>query len=212
MKATVDIIVYTKDSILLIERMYEPYKNFLAFPGGHIDQDEDAQDAAIRELEEETGLIAKANDLELITVSSAKDRDPRGHYLTVVYAIDYNKCFSSVKAGSDAKNAKFYEIEDVIEFALAFDHNNFLKKFLLKVNHIMNVDNTIYFQQTLVGEDIKNALLEEGKIPESGIEKFIKENDEEIKECLDKTIYGLQEDWSVYFHAELQDYIKENKE
>ena len=66
---TADCIVFNQEedmiSVLLIKRKNEPFKDCWAFPGGFINIDESAEDAAIRELKEETGLeVSKVEQLK----------------------------------------------------------------------------------------------------------------------------------------------------
>lgn len=56
---TADVVAITKEEepkVLLIQRGFKPYKGCWAFPGGFMEMDETAEDCAIRELKEETGL------------------------------------------------------------------------------------------------------------------------------------------------------------
>lgn len=57
----VDALVFRNNSkeILLVTRKKDPFKGHFAFPGGHVDYNEDPQDACLRELKEETGLVGK---------------------------------------------------------------------------------------------------------------------------------------------------------
>jgi ADP-ribose pyrophosphatase YjhB (NUDIX family) len=85
---TVDTIIQKDSQILLVKRKKEPFKGFLAFPGGFVNEGERIEDAAKREAKEETSL-----DIELVDilgVYSDPNRDPRGHiccYLFLVSAL-----------------------------------------------------------------------------------------------------------------------------
>lgn len=110
--------------VLLIQRAEdcdaEPGK--LALPGGHLDVGERAEDAARRELAEETGLIAPAA-LDEIGAYHAPGRDPRGRYVTVAY-LAWLDHLPSLTAGDDASAAHWYQLGDVLAEPdqLAFDH------------------------------------------------------------------------------------------
>ena len=67
----------------LIERGNEPYKGFWAFPGGFLNMDENAEQGALRELEEETGL--KLEHIEEFGTFSTVDRDPRGRVISIAF-------------------------------------------------------------------------------------------------------------------------------
>ena len=74
---TVDCVVFNGDSVLLIRRAFEPFKGFLALPGGFVDIFESVEMACVRELKEETGLEIDAASLQLVGVYSDPNRDPR---------------------------------------------------------------------------------------------------------------------------------------
>src|SRR3954468_12372163 len=86
-KVTADAMVFSGSGanlqLLLIKRKNEPFKGMWAFPGGFVEDDEDLEPAAIRELEEETGLKVPALQ-QLYTFGKPK-RDPRGRTVSVVY-------------------------------------------------------------------------------------------------------------------------------
>ena len=87
---TGDCIVIKKingvDHVLLITRG-KPGATYgmKAFPGGHLDPDEDPKVCALRELYEETNV--KGRDAQLVCVKGDKDRDPRGHVVTCAYYV-----------------------------------------------------------------------------------------------------------------------------
>ncbi len=71
--------------ILLITRKKETFHGKLAFPGGHIDYNEDPVQSCIRELEEECGIVG--SQPELIAVRGKPDRDPRYHMISIFYLV-----------------------------------------------------------------------------------------------------------------------------
>lgn len=71
--------------VLLITRGKDPFKGRYAFPGGHLDYNEDPVDCCLRELKEETGLTGL--NAELLDVKGHPLRDPRGHYVSIVYRV-----------------------------------------------------------------------------------------------------------------------------
>lgn len=122
---TADCIVFTKEStpqVLLIEHGADPYKECWAFPGGFLDMDETTDQCAIRELEEETGLVV--TDIQQIGTYSKVDRDPRGHTITVAYLAVVESPME-VKGQDDAANAQWFPIDELPE--LAFDHDEIMK-------------------------------------------------------------------------------------
>ena len=84
---TVDIIVFTLREedlqVLLIKRKHPPFEGMWAIPGGFVDIEESLEEAALRELEEETGV--RDVYLEQLYTFGAPDRDPRGRTITVAY-------------------------------------------------------------------------------------------------------------------------------
>ena len=91
---TVDCIIFgwdgTRDlKVLLIQRGNEPYKGQWAFPGGFVDMGEDLETAALRELEEETGM--KDVFIEQLFTFGSPNRDPRGRVVSVAYFALVNK-------------------------------------------------------------------------------------------------------------------------
>ncbi|MCF6184492.1 MAG: NUDIX hydrolase [Bacteroidales bacterium] len=125
---TADCIVFTEKSeyaeVVLIKRGFEPFKNYWAFPGGFVDIDETAYNAAKRELFEETGL--KTESLSEYGIFDALGRDPRGRTVTVVYCTFNKEAASNIVAGDDAAEVKLFSIKDLPK--LAFDHKEILQK------------------------------------------------------------------------------------
>ena len=128
---TTDCVVFSVDDhklkILLIERGHEPYKGFWAFPGGFLNMDENAEQGALRELREETGL--KLQHIKELGSFSEVNRDPRGRVISIAfYALDRK---SEVKGDDDAAQAQWFALDEVPR--LAFDHDLMLKKALQKL-------------------------------------------------------------------------------
>ncbi len=120
---TVDIIIKKDNNIVLIKRLNDPYKDHWALPGGFVEYGEMVEHAAIREAEEETGLKVELD--ELIGVYSDPNRDPRGHVITVPFNAHIVE--GNLKSDSDAKDAKYVNIDDLKDTDLAFDHEKILK-------------------------------------------------------------------------------------
>lgn len=117
---TTDCVVFGFDgtalTVLLIERGNEPCKGMLAFPGGFLNMEENAEDGAFRELREETGLIPA--HMEQFHTFSDVGRDPRERVITIAYYALVK--MTQVHGGDDAADARWYRIKDIR--LLAFDH------------------------------------------------------------------------------------------
>ena len=124
-----DAAVRRGESVLLIQRKHPPMQGSWALPGGFVDQGEDPIHAAVRELEEETGL--KGTKPTLLMVMGDPRRDPRKHIVSIVYEITVGED-QTPTAGDDAADAKFWPIEAVLngELSLAGDHLEILKTWL----------------------------------------------------------------------------------
>lgn len=124
---TADCVVFGLDhedlKVLLIQRDLEPFAGQWALPGGFAVVGESIEDTARRELAEETGL--KGVFLEQLYTFGDPDRDPREHVVTVAYYALVNMDEHTVTASTDARNAAWFEINDVPP--LAFDHDRILQ-------------------------------------------------------------------------------------
>ena len=130
---TADIVVFsfdgTKLNVLLIKRGHEPYKDCWAFPGGFLDENETLEEAARRELKEETGLAPKF--FNEVGSFSDLDRDPRGRTITVAFATVVRPNQIKAVAGDDAKEARWFDIHEMPR--LAFDHEKICRMALWKL-------------------------------------------------------------------------------
>lgn len=125
---TADCVAFGFDGqhlkVLLIQRKNEPFKDAWALPGGFVNIDESAEECAIREIYEETGLKVTA-PIQFHTFSDP-GRDPRERVVSVAYYTLVS--ITEVNGQDDAANAEWYPIDRLP--ALAFDHSAILKKAL----------------------------------------------------------------------------------
>jgi len=135
---TVDIVLLHGSAdeveVLLIKRAREPFKGQWAFPGGFVDKDESLEDAAARELAEETGLSGIR--LEQIGAFGDPGRDPRGHTVSVVFA-GVLEDRALVSAGDDAAEAAWHPALEPPN--LAFDHNKILSIILERLRNARRI-------------------------------------------------------------------------
>jgi 8-oxo-dGTP diphosphatase len=121
----VDVVIELLDRpgrpIVLIERRGPPPG--FALPGGFVDIGETVEDAARREMREETGLDVRL--MRLLGVYSDPARDPRGHTVSIVFV---GTATGVPRAGDDASSVLVTDAASTP--ALAFDHGRILGDYL----------------------------------------------------------------------------------
>jgi len=135
---TVDCVIFGIDangglSLLLVRRRSAPFRAMWALPGGFVrvrddgDQGEGVDEAARRELKEETSL--SISYLEQLCTFGTPGRDPRGRVISVAYMALVREGDHSVVGGSDAAEARWHPIASVLNEAipLAFDHREIVR-------------------------------------------------------------------------------------
>jgi 8-oxo-dGTP diphosphatase len=119
---TTDIVIFTirgeRPEVLLIQRGNPPFQGRWALPGGLVEESEDIDVCASRELEEETGV--RGLELEQLHTFGAPHRDPRGRYVTVAYYTLVRPDRLKPRAASDAATVRWFAVDDLP--SLAFDH------------------------------------------------------------------------------------------
>lgn len=131
---TVDCIIFGLDDsqqlkVLLIQRDRDPFAGKWALPGGFVEMDESLEDAARRELQEETSV--ENVFMEQLYTFGTLGRDPRGRVISVAYFALVNLSAHTVKAETDARDARWFAIDKVP--ALAFDHAEILDAALARL-------------------------------------------------------------------------------
>lgn len=120
---TVDCVIFGLDNeelkVMLIQRNLGPFEGQWALPGGFVHVEETLEEAAQRELFEETGI--KDVFLEQLYTFGDVHRDPRERIVSVAYYALVNLEGHEIKASSDARNAAWFSITDIPR--LAFDHD-----------------------------------------------------------------------------------------
>lgn len=126
----VDIVLFIfrseKLRVLLIRRRHPPFQGQWAIPGGFVEVDESLEDAAMRELREETGL----KDIPLVQLHTFGQlgRDPRMRVISVAYLALAHYAQVAPRAGDDAAEVGWYPIDALP--SLAFDHADILSRAL----------------------------------------------------------------------------------
>jgi 8-oxo-dGTP diphosphatase len=127
---TVDCVVFGLDEgelkVMLIQRALPPFEGKWALPGGFVHLDETLDEAARRELEEETGL--RKVFLEQLYTFGAVERDPRERVVSVAYFALVKLSEHQVRAATDARAAAWFGVND--SPSLAFDHLEILQRAL----------------------------------------------------------------------------------
>jgi 8-oxo-dGTP diphosphatase len=121
---TVDVVTFTlrenRLQVLLIQRGEDPYAGMWALPGGFVRLEESLEQAALREMEEETGL--KEAYLEQLYTFGDPGRDPRGRVVTVAYfALIPSDAQVRLEGAGEVTQARWFPVNELP--SLAFDHN-----------------------------------------------------------------------------------------
>jgi len=126
---TVDVVVVApldgQHEVLLIRRKQPPFEGRWALPGGFVEPHEPLEDAARRELWEETNV--EPARLEQLHTFGAPGRDPRGWTVSVAYLAILDEGAAQAlraTAGDDAAEVGWFDLCDPPP--LAFDHANIL--------------------------------------------------------------------------------------
>ncbi|MCR4316667.1 MAG: NUDIX hydrolase [Planctomycetes bacterium] len=126
LRITVDTVLIRRgreaSEVLLIQRVYTPYKDRWCLPGGFLDPGETPEQGARRELEEETGLVVDGL-YHYLGYFDTPGRDPRGPTASYVYYAFYEGT-KSPKGGDDARHAAWHDVRSLP--ALGFDHGDIL--------------------------------------------------------------------------------------
>ena len=112
--------------LLMIKRGEDPqeWEGMWAFPGGFVDYGEDPEDAVVRELLEETGVVGK-HPLSL-TILGKPGRDPRKHCVGLFYLVEVDSESEPV-GGDDAVDAQWVPINQLTPENVAGDHSEVIE-------------------------------------------------------------------------------------
>lgn len=132
---TVDVVIFSLMgdhlNVLLIQRKRPPFAGMWALPGGFVHVDESLEEAAARELVEETGVSGVY--MEQLYTFGDPDRDPRTRVITVAYFALVPAAAMTPQAGSDAASAGWFAMDDLPP--LAFDHAQILDYALTRLRY-----------------------------------------------------------------------------
>jgi 8-oxo-dGTP diphosphatase len=136
---TVDVLIHDAfGQVLLIERVKEPFMDKLVMPGGHVESGESLRQAAVRELEEEIGVVLAPEDLRELCYLDASDRDPRHErresQVYDVFVPSIEKL--NARAQSDAKCIRVAPLSFLTSEMIGFDHYQAVKKLREKLTPV----------------------------------------------------------------------------
>ena len=125
MRVAVDIVIFTIQSgilkVLLVKRRIPLFVGQYAISGGFVHDNEDLDQAALRELQKETGVSEVY--LEQLYSFGEPKRDPRGRVISIAY-FALISADRHLEAGSDAAEARWWPVKELP--SLAFDHADIL--------------------------------------------------------------------------------------
>ncbi|MBN1218532.1 MAG: NUDIX hydrolase [Anaerolineae bacterium] len=134
---TVDVVIFSipdeQLKVLLIKRKAWPYEGMWAIPGGFVKIDESLEDAAYRELAEETSVTQEQVYLEQLYTFGQPHRDPRTRVITVAYFALVAADKLHPHAAANAQDVGWFSVYDLP--ALAFDHADILEYALTRLRY-----------------------------------------------------------------------------
>jgi len=142
LSVTVDVVVFTilagELKVLLVKRKYWPYAGMWAIPGGFVEIDEGLEEAAYRELCEETGVGGEGVYLEQLYTFGRPGRDPRMRVITVAYfaLVSADKLHlpgGRLRAADDAADVGWFGA--YAPPPLAFDHAEILSYAITRLRY-----------------------------------------------------------------------------
>lgn len=177
----VDGLIYDKGKILLIKRNIkdQAFYGSYALPGGFLEYNEKTEEAVVREVWEETGLKTEIN--QLIEIRSSKDRDPRGHILSISYSLRVKSgVLKKSKTPNEVSKMKWFDINHLPK--LAFDHREIIHAFqkqskIFRNYHGWNLNRKLVFcshSRHLMHSSllICKYVIEEGYVPINSFTNF----------------------------------------
>lgn len=121
---TVDVVIFTLQErelhVLLVKRRHWPHEGRWALPGGFINMDESLEQAARRELEEETGV--RDIYLEQLYTFGEPRRDPRTRVISIAYIALVSADKQTLRVSDESTEVRWFSLQK-LPGTLAFDHD-----------------------------------------------------------------------------------------
>lgn len=111
-KPCAGVLVVDERQVLLVKRTQPPGVGTWSVPAGYLEYDEPPATGAVRELEEETGVITSEEEVELFDTAFVT-AGPRENVLVLIYRVDRTATDRKPRPGSDAGAARFWEIDSL---------------------------------------------------------------------------------------------------
>ncbi|MBI3087508.1 MAG: NUDIX hydrolase [Candidatus Omnitrophica bacterium] len=133
-----DVVLFTIQDeslkVLLVKRATPPFRGWWSLPGGFVRKDESVDEAALRELQEETGITTVY--LEQLYTFGDLDRDPRGHVISVSYyaVVDWGQF--QLRARAARLSARWFAVTHLPN--LSFDHRKIVSLALERLRNKVN--------------------------------------------------------------------------
>lgn len=118
-----DSMIIVGNEVLLVKRKNDPFRGQWAIPGGFVERDERLQAAALRELQEETGVLL--TQIRQFGVYGEPGRDPRGRTVTFVFWTRLAEK-PPIQASDDAADCSWFPLDHLPK--LAFDHQQIMEE------------------------------------------------------------------------------------
>lgn len=123
MNVAADVVVADCGRLLLVRRAFEPWKGMWALPGGMVGEGETVEEAAVREVREETGLDVRLGGL--VGVFSDPQRDPRGRVVSIAYSAVVEG--GKMRGSRETTEVKWFPVTELP--GLAADHSQIVREF-----------------------------------------------------------------------------------
>src|SRR5918911_121732 len=125
---TVDVVIFTLQErelhVLLVKRKHWPFEGRWALPGGFVQMDESLEQAARRELEEETGV--RDIYMEQLYTFGDPQRDPRTRVISVAYIALVRADLQTLRVSDESTDVRWFPVR-ALPGPLAFDHDHILE-------------------------------------------------------------------------------------